>query len=143
VLTGDPVRYARMLDGLKGEGAAPPLILWALSEEIRAIGRVLTLMADGRSAGAVIREAKVFGQSHQNLMQQNVNRYSLPQVHEALRHAAYIDRAIKGVARADVWDQLLQLGLRFAVGNDGLRAARQRGNRPTAQARALAQNGLF
>jgi DNA polymerase III subunit delta len=142
VLTGDPVRYARMLDGLKGEGSAPPLILWALSEEIRAIGRVLTCMAEGKQAGAIMRDAKVWGQAHQNLMQHNVHRFSLPQVNEALRHAAYIDRAIKGVARADVWDQLLQLGLRFAVGNDGLRGG-QRGRGPTVQARALAQNGLF
>src|SRR6185295_3148349 len=34
MLEGDPARLARTLDGLKGEGAAPPLVLWALAEEI-------------------------------------------------------------------------------------------------------------
>jgi len=29
-------------------------------------------------------------------------------------HAARIDRMIKGLARGDVWDELLQLGLRFS-----------------------------
>jgi DNA polymerase-3 subunit delta len=31
-----------------------------------------------------------------------------------LMHAARIDRMIKGLAKGDVWDELLQLGLRFA-----------------------------
>jgi DNA polymerase III subunit delta len=33
---------------------------------------------------------------------------------QALRHAARIDRTVKGLARGDVWDELLQLCLRFA-----------------------------
>jgi DNA polymerase-3 subunit delta len=33
---------------------------------------------------------------------------------EALGHAARIDRIAKGVADGDAWDELLQLGLRFA-----------------------------
>jgi DNA polymerase-3 subunit delta len=33
---------------------------------------------------------------------------------QALRHAARIDRTAKGLARGDVWDELLQLCLRFA-----------------------------
>jgi DNA polymerase-3 subunit delta len=32
----------------------------------------------------------------------------------ALAHAAEIDRSIKGLAKSDVWSDLLQLGLRFA-----------------------------
>jgi DNA polymerase-3 subunit delta len=32
----------------------------------------------------------------------------------ALSHAAKIDRVSKGVASGDPWDELLQLGLRFA-----------------------------
>ena len=36
VLSGDALHLARMLDGLQGEGAAPPLVLWAITEEIRA-----------------------------------------------------------------------------------------------------------
>jgi DNA polymerase-3 subunit delta len=32
----------------------------------------------------------------------------------ALEHAASVDRVIKGVVKGDAWDELLQLGLRFA-----------------------------
>ena len=41
VVSGDAARLARTLDGLDGEGVAPPLVLWAMSEEIRIAGRVL------------------------------------------------------------------------------------------------------
>jgi DNA polymerase-3 subunit delta len=68
----DTARCARTLDGLRGEGAALPLVLWALANEAR-----------GRAARA------------------------------ALLHAARIDRMIKGVARGDVWDEMLQLTLRL------------------------------
>lgn len=68
----DPARCARTLDGLKAEGAALPLVLWAVANEARQ-----------RAARA------------------------------SLLHAARIDRMIKGVARGDVWDELLQLVLRL------------------------------
>jgi DNA polymerase-3 subunit delta len=35
MLTGDAARLVRMLEGLKGEGEALPLVLWAVAEEIR------------------------------------------------------------------------------------------------------------
>ena len=113
MLEGDAVRITRMLDGLKGEGAAPPMALWSLSEEIRAIGRVLAGTESGRPLNQLWREAKVWGVPHQNLMQQNMRRFSSRQVTQALRHAAAIDRMVKGLAKGDVWDELLQLSMRF------------------------------
>ena len=111
MLEGDPLRLARMLDGLKGEGAAPPLVLWALAEEIRALGKIITGAASGKPVSMLMRDARIRGASHQNLMQASYKRYTLAQVSEALRHAAAIDRMIKGIGKGDVWDELLQLGL--------------------------------
>lgn len=68
----DTARCARTLDGLRAEGAALPLVLWALANEARN------------------RAARV-----------------------ALLHAARIDRMIKGVAKGDIWDEMLQLALRL------------------------------
>jgi DNA polymerase-3 subunit delta len=117
LLEGDVLRFARMLDGLKGEGIAPPLALWAMTEEIRAIGKIITGTASGKPVSMLLREARIWGPAHQNLMQQQFKRFTLVQVTEALRHAAAIDRMIKGLIRGDVWDELLQLGLRFARSN--------------------------
>jgi DNA polymerase-3 subunit delta len=117
MLEGDPARLSRMIDGLKGEGAAPPLALWALAEEIRAIAKIASGAASGKAVSGLMRDARIRGTSHQNLMQANYNRYTAAQISAALRHAAAIDRMIKGLVKGDVWDELLQLGLRFARGN--------------------------
>ena len=102
-----------MLDGLKGEGAAPPLILWSMSDEIRAVGRVLALQATGRPLQQALRDARIWG-PRQQLIERNIGRFALTQVEAALVRAAKIDRMIKGLARGDVWDELLQLGLGFS-----------------------------
>jgi DNA polymerase-3 subunit delta len=143
LLEGDPLHLARMLDGLKGEGTAAPLVLWAMCEEIRAIGKIIAGSAGGKPLSMLWREAKVWGGAHQNLMQQNMKRFSLAQVTEALRHAAAIDRMIKGLTKGDAWDELLHLGLRFARGggNPGLNRGRMTAARAAEAARN--QQGLF
>ncbi len=114
MIEGDAVRLTRMLEGLQGEGAAPPMALWSLSEEIRAIGRVLAAAESGRPLNTVWRDVKVWGVPHQVAMQQNLSRFSKLQITQGLRHAAAIDRMVKGLAKGDVWDELLQLAMRFA-----------------------------
>ena len=113
MLEGDALRLARMLDGLKGEGAAPPLVLWALTEEIRAIGKIVSGTAAGKPVAMLIRDARIRGAAHQNLMQRRHPQFTMTQVTDALGHAASIDRTIKGLVKGDVWDELLQLALRF------------------------------
>ncbi len=113
MLEGDALRISRMLDGLKGEGAAPPLALWSLTEEIRAIGKIQSGVAAGKPVSMLVREARIRGAAHQNLMQANYQRFTPLHVADALRHAAYIDRMIKGLVKGDLWDELLQLALRF------------------------------
>jgi len=122
VLSGDATRLARTLDGLDGEGVAPPLVLWAMSEEIRIAGRVLAAMENGLPLQQALRDLRIWG-PRQNLLQRHLNRIKPKQVEAALLHAARIDRISKGLAKGDVWDELLQLGLRFA-------------NRPSRPARA-------
>jgi len=73
---------------------------------------VLGLMASGRPVQQALREARIWG-PRQQLIERNVGRYTAKQIEGALVHAARIDRMVKGLARGDVWDELLQLGLRF------------------------------
>ena len=126
MLEGEPLRLLRTLDGLKGEGGAPPLVLWTLAEEIRTIGKIVTGAATGKPLSVLIRDARIRGNSHQNLMQTRCPEFTLVQVTAALRHAAAIDRMIKGLAKGDVWNELLQLGLRFAKNNHGAATSRRR-----------------
>jgi len=114
VIAGDAQHLARVLDGLQGEGAAAPLVLWAITEEARALGRLLPLLNAQRPMQQAMREARIWGRSRQNLIQRHAQRFTPAQIEAVLMHAARIDRMIKGLVKGDVWDELLQLGLRFA-----------------------------
>ena len=142
LLEGDALRLARMLDGLRGEGVAPPLVLWAMADEIRAIGRVLDAMAAGSTPPQLWRDARIFPFPHQSLMQQHAKRFTREQVESAIAHAAKADRTIKGLIRGDAWDELLQLGLRFASGAPGKPPAK-RGKMPAPTQAERGQNSLF
>ena len=110
LLKGERAHFVRMLDGLRGEGAALPLVLWAIAEEARAMARVKAAMDAGRPLAQALREARVWG-PRQDLLPSALNRLTSAELIGSLRRAAEVDRMIKGLADGDVWDALLQLGL--------------------------------
>lgn len=113
LLAGDVVRLTRTLDGLRQEGEAPPLVLWALTEEVRALAQIKVALQSGQSVDAAFKEARVWG-ARQGLLRRALQRVEVRASLAALRHAAQIDRLIKGLGGAsDVWDEFLRLGLRL------------------------------
>ena len=119
MLGGDPARLVRMLEGLKGEGEALPLVLWAVSEEIRTLLKLKAGMAQGRPLGALMKEMRIWG-PRERMMEPALRRVSLPVLEKALQEAAQVDKMIKGLrAKAhagDAWDALLQLALTICRG---------------------------
>ena len=113
LLTGDVARLTRTLDGLQQEGEAPPLVLWAITEEVRALAQVKAGLQQRQPLDALLKEARVWG-ARQALFKRAVQRVDAVRANSALAHAALIDRLIKGAAGAgDVWDEFLRLGLRI------------------------------
>jgi DNA polymerase-3 subunit delta len=108
MLAGDAARYLRIIDGLKSEGEAPTLVLWALSEELYALARIQAGAAAGRSVDELMRENRVWG-PRQRPMKAAATRVAPGAVQRALAHAAGIDRAIKGVGPGQPWDEFLKL----------------------------------
>ena len=76
MLGGDPARLVRMLEGLKGEGEALPLVLWAVSEEIRTLLKLKAGMAQGRPLGALMKEMRIWG-PRERMMEPALRRVSL------------------------------------------------------------------
>lgn len=113
MLAGDAVRLVRILEGLKGEGVAPTLALWALTQEIRTLAKLKLGQHKGAALPQLFREARVW-ESRQGLMQRALGRLSETRLVAGLKQAAALDRTIKGLSRGDVWDELLQLGLGIA-----------------------------
>jgi DNA polymerase-3 subunit delta len=114
MLAGDRARLARVLDGLAGEGEAPPRVLWVMSDDVRAVARVQEGLAAGRNPAELFRENRVWGEARQRLVSAAARRMERRVLYAALAQAAAVDRTIKGLAKGDPWDELLRLGLRFA-----------------------------
>jgi len=113
MLAGDAARYARILDGLRAEGESTVLILWALAEDIRAIAKVSRATQLSGNLASALRDARVWG-PRQKLVERAVRRFNPAIAERALRKAAHIDKVVKGLRDGDVWDELLQLGVRCA-----------------------------
>lgn len=114
LLAGDAARLARLLDGLMHEGEPPPLVLWAIGEEIRTLAAIRAGLDRSRPVDQLLREAKVWG-TRQNLVKKALQRLSTAELEAALQHAERIDRMNKGISPGNVWDEFQRLGMRLAA----------------------------
>ncbi|SDV49518.1 DNA polymerase III subunit delta [Chitinasiproducens palmae] len=129
MLAGDVARLARMVDGLRGEGETPILVLWAVVEEIRTLIRVKRGLAAGRSLAELARANRVWG-PRERFLGQAVRRVELDALEGALADAARLDAQLKGLgsgmppgqlragtlpASPDPWQGLFDLAMRVAA----------------------------
>ena len=110
LLRRDLPRYARTLEGLRQEGEALPLILWAVTEEVRALTQIKRGIAAGQAIAALYKDAKVWG-PRQAAIGKAVTEMRLGSLDAALRQLALVDRMAKGVAIGNPWVELLRLGI--------------------------------
>jgi len=119
MLAGDAARLVRMMEGLKGEGEAPPLVLWAMAEEIRTLLKVQAGLSQGQPLPLLLKQHRIWG-PRERLAEAALRRLPTALLQEALQEAASIDRLVKGLRSkkhaGDAWDALLQLGLTLAQG---------------------------
>lgn len=110
LLEGDRARFARMLDGLRAEGEAPHLVLWALAEELRTLYRIGKGRSENIPLVQLFKEHRVWGEK-QKLVERALPRINAGKLRKALAHAARIDELNKGIGEGEVWDELLDLAL--------------------------------
>jgi len=113
MLAGDAARFVHILEGLRAEGTATVLILWALAEDIRTMAKVSRAMQQSGNLAGALRDARVWG-VRQKLVERAARRFSPAFSERALRQAALIDKLVKGLRSGDVWDELMQLGIKCA-----------------------------
>jgi len=124
LLEGDAARCARLLEGLKGEGEAPPLVLWALANEVRSLANLRQGLDEGQQLQGLMKAERIFDDRRKQALQRALPRLGGAQLRTAILHAARIDRMIKGLAGGDVWDEFLQLCLRVCAPARGTPARR-------------------
>jgi DNA polymerase-3 subunit delta len=110
-LAGQPPRALRVLGGLRAEGVEPPLILWALTRELRSLAAIGWRLATGSSE----REAtRGIWQKRQGIMLKAIRRLGLPGVHRLLQAAANADQIAKGQRPGQPWPALTDVVARFS-----------------------------
>jgi len=106
---GDIARYARIIEGLRGEGEPPTFVLFVIS------GVLFALQAMQRGSAP----ARYFNRALQRALEAGAARHGAKRVDAAIAACAVIDRAIKGVSPGEPWPLLLALGLKLADGSKG------------------------
>jgi len=100
LVAGDTARYLRVLAGLRGEGEQPTFVLHVVSSALFA------LQGQGR----------VFHKPLVRAIEAAAGRHAPPALARAVRDAAAIDRAIKGIVARDPWEGFMTLGLNLSHG---------------------------
>jgi DNA polymerase III subunit delta len=116
-LAGDAPRSLRILEGLRAEGAEPPLVLWALCRDLRAL-------ADLRN-GVAKRAYGAAAERHAALVERASKRIGREPIEPWFETAARIDRQVKGQAPGEAWTTLT--GLVAAMSGARLPASMPRG----------------
>lgn len=113
VLRGQIGRAYRVLMGLKAEGVAPAVALWALAREIRLVAALMAELAAGTSADAAFTKHRIWD-SRKATLEAALRRLNRDAIHRALLLSAEADRIIKGMSSGDAWDALLSVCMSLA-----------------------------
>jgi DNA polymerase-3 subunit delta len=129
MLAADVPRLARMIDGLRGEGEAVVLVLWAVVEELRVLLRIKRGAAAGKPLAVLLRENRVWG-PRERLIGPALARVSEQALERGLAFAAGLDRQVKGLGEPrrrrlspaagplqppDPWEGLFELAMMVAT----------------------------
>jgi DNA polymerase-3 subunit delta len=113
-LEGGIARSIRMLNGLRAEGTAAPIILWALTREIRLLCTLAQQVEQGRSPQQVVATAREVWDKRKPLVSQGLQRLNRREWKKLLQLCSLTDRAIKGQSPQDPWLQLQRICTRMA-----------------------------
>jgi DNA polymerase-3 subunit delta len=110
---GSLLRALNILRGLRQEGVAATLVLWALSNEIRTLRGLAIRLAAGEPEQKVL--ASVW-QNRKPIVEAALKRLRHPTWGILVRHCARTDRLIKTVHTGQEWDALQQIVAGLAKG---------------------------
>lgn len=108
VLAGDAERTARILQGLRDEGAQPVAVMNPLIWVLRPLVRLKQAEMRGENLANAMQSARIYG-DRQALARRAIARLSLKQLQAALLKLADIDKTAKGMMHGDAWLEISRL----------------------------------
>ncbi|MFJ4145034.1 DNA polymerase III subunit delta [Pseudomonas sp. NPDC089734] len=115
ILNGEAAHALRILEGLRGEGVETPVILWALTRELRVLANLSLQYSQGIPLEKVFSSARPpIWDKRKPLMSKALQRYPAKRWSQLLMDAQRIDAQIKGQAAGSPWSSLSRLTLLMA-----------------------------
>ncbi|MFD2190388.1 DNA polymerase III subunit delta [Pistricoccus aurantiacus] len=116
-LKGEPERVSRIVKGLEAEGVEAPILLWALTRELRCLLSLHQHLDQGQSFEHACKAQKppIFDK-RQPTYRQALQRLPVKRLHKLLLFAQRLDLAIKGASPVPLWNGLHDLALTLAGG---------------------------
>ena len=112
VLAGRMSRAIKILNGLKSEGVAAPVVVWALAREARMLIHIKIAIGQGQNKELVFKNHRLWDKRKQ-LVGIAISRMSIQTLQEVLLLCSKADRQIKGREQGDYWETLFSLCLLF------------------------------
>lgn len=119
-LQGDVTRAVRILYGLRAEGVAPALTLWALVRESMSVASVWLKVDQGVPEGVAMKQSGIWS-ARQQLTKQCLRKHNRESINYLLQAAVTADRIVKGAHYGSAWDALLELLYAIGAPEEGAR----------------------
>jgi len=120
LLSGELNRAVKILEGLRAEGIAAPVVLWAIARETRTLFNIHSQLQHGGQRDAVFKSFQVWDK-RKPLVTAALKRLKSPDLAKILQNCALADQQIKGQAAGDGWESLFAICLQIVSPELGLR----------------------
>ncbi len=111
---GDASRALRILGGVRSEGVEPVIVVWALTRELRVLGRLANMVQSGAELGSALQKSGVW-HSRQGIVRTCVARHRVADFYRLLKVARRADAAAKGQSGEDAWQLATDIVLGLAM----------------------------
>ena len=119
-VVGNAKRAMKILNGLRGEGVAPVIMTWALTQELRVLAMLSDSVRNKVDLGAAMQKQRVWN-NRQAMVRACIGRHQQTDLYRLLKAIGRADAAAKGQADGDPWQLGADIVLGLSLG--GRRAA--------------------
>jgi DNA polymerase-3 subunit delta len=107
-------RAARILQGLRREGTAAPLVLWALLREVTTLVSLWARVSQGESSTQAMNSMRIW-RNRQPMIGRALARMDATSIRLLLDQACAADRIVKGARLGQPWNVLMDLTMTLAA----------------------------
>lgn len=119
-VSGNAKRAMKILNGLRGEGVEPVIVMWALTRELRELAKLADAVRQNIDLGTAMQKQRVWN-NRQAMIRACIGRHQHTELYRLLKATGRADAAAKGQAAGDPWQLGADIVLGLSLG--GRRAA--------------------